>query len=143
MEQTLHYLLLNTNSAFHKKVFSKLSGSGLSSGQPKVLDYLKGHNGCTQKDIAVALNIDPATVTSLLFNMEEAKLIERKSLNQNRRSSYVFLTENGETMKDLVSQVFSEIEDISFDGFSDQEKQVFLDMLMKIHKNISNKNQGE
>lgn len=36
-------------------------------GQPKVLDYLKDHDGSSQKEIARACHIEPGSLTSILF----------------------------------------------------------------------------
>jgi DNA-binding MarR family transcriptional regulator len=140
MEHNLHSLLLSTQSIFHKKVFSNVSGSGLSSGQPKILDYLKMCNGCTQKEIATACEIEPATVTSLLSRMEEMGLIERKSLQGDKRSLHIYLTKQGKNAQETVSAVFEKLEGISFRGFSEQEQETFLLMLSKIYGNISSQN---
>lgn len=117
MNITLHNLSLSTHSTFYKKVFENLSDTDLTSGQPKLLDYLKYHDGCVQKDIATACEIESSTVTSLLLRMEQADLIERKMLNGNRRSLYVFLTDKGRKAVERVSDVFDELEKVAFDGF--------------------------
>ncbi|MFQ7549940.1 MAG: MarR family transcriptional regulator [Blautia marasmi] len=50
------------------------------------MDYLREHDGSNQKAIAAACHIEPASLTSVLGGMEQKGLIERKSLNGNRRS---------------------------------------------------------
>lgn len=141
MEYNLHSLLLSTQSLFSKKVFSKLNGTGLSTGQPKILDYLNHHDGCIQRDLAIACEIEPATVTSLLSHMEETGLIERKMLNGNRRLHYVFLTDKGRMMTDRVCINFSELEKVAFDGFSEKEKDDFLVKFQTIYNNLMKKEQ--
>lgn len=136
MNKTLHNLLLSTHSIFYKRVFANLSNTGLTSGQPKVLDYLKYHDGCVQKDIATACEIESSTVTNLLLRMEEAGLIERRMLNGNRRSLYVFLTDKGRKSLEKVSEVFDTLEKDAFDGFSKEEQMEFLEMLLKMHSNL-------
>lgn len=136
MESNLHSLLLSTQSLFHKKVFSKLNGSGLTAGQPKILDYLNLHDGCIQRNLALACEIEPATVTSLLMRMEEAGLIERKMLNGNRRQHYVFLTDKGRVMAESVCTNFSELEEVAFDGFSKGEREDFLKQFERIYNNL-------
>jgi DNA-binding MarR family transcriptional regulator len=132
-----HNLIMITQSVLHKHVFMKLSDTKLSLGQPKVLDYLGKHNGCVQKDIAVSCQIEPATVTSLLSRMDESGLIERKSLNGNRRSLYVYLTEHGQKMYEKVESAFNEIENDAFEGFSEKEKDEFIQQLYRIYCNIT------
>lgn len=59
---------------------------GLTPGQPKVLDYLKEHDGASQKEIAGACGIEAGSLTSVLNRMEEKHMIERRILNGNRRT---------------------------------------------------------
>ena len=65
MKETLHYLLMTDHFLFQKTLFGKIKETGLSIGQPKVLDYLKEHDGTTQREIAAACQIEPASLTSL------------------------------------------------------------------------------
>ena len=137
MDESLHNLLMINQSAFHKKVFMNLSDTNLTLGQPKVLDFLKNHNGCVQKEIAAACEIEPATVTSLLLKMEEAGLIERRMQNGNRRSLYVYLTEEGTLMQKKVESVFDGLEKIAFDGFTQNEISNFMELFLRIYNNIT------
>ena len=109
MPYSFHYLIMSEHSMFQKELLMKLKGSGLTIGQPKVLDYLKDHNGASQKDIALGCHIEPGTLTTLLNRMEETGLVERRMLNGNRRSFYIFLTEMGERKLELVSAAFKEL----------------------------------
>lgn len=136
MIKTLHNLLLSTQSTFSKKVFANLNDTGLTSGQPKVLDYLKYNDGCVQKEIAAACEIESSTVTSLLLRMEEAGLIERRMLNGNRRSLYVFLTDKGKDSLGAVSNVFDKLEKVAFDGFTEEEQKDFIEKFSMIYTNL-------
>ena len=86
MEDTLHYLIMANHFIFQKMLFSSIKDTGLSLGQPKILDYLKEHDGSVQKDIASACHIEQASLTSVLNGMEKKGLIVRKMLDGNRRS---------------------------------------------------------
>ena len=83
---TLHYYLMADHSLFHKALFASIKSTGLTSGQPKVLDYLADNDGAVQKDIAAGCCIEPATLTNLLNSMEKEKLLERKTTDGDRRS---------------------------------------------------------
>ena len=72
-----------------------LEETGLTAGQPKVLDYLGYHDGASQKEIAAHCYIEAATLTSVLNGMEAKALIERRRLNGNRRTFHIFLTQKG------------------------------------------------
>ena len=62
-ESSYHYLLMSNHLGFQKKVMAILKPLGLSTGQPKVLDHLRYHNGASQKDIAHACHIEKAFLT--------------------------------------------------------------------------------
>lgn len=137
MPYSFHYLIMSEHSMFQKELLMKLKGSGLTIGQPKVLDYLKDHNGASQKDIALGCHIDPGTLTTLLNRMEETGLVERRMLNGNRRSFYIFLTELGERKLELVSAAFKELEYEAFRGISDTDRKTFMDLFFRIYENTA------
>ena len=43
MKESLHYLLMTNHLTFQKSLMSVIRDTELTSGQPKVLDYLKYH----------------------------------------------------------------------------------------------------
>ena len=137
MSPTFHYLIMAEHSTFQKELLAKLKYSGLTIGQPKVLDYLKDHDGTSQKDIARGCHIEPGTLTTLLNRMEEAGLVERHMMNGNRRSLYVFLTDKGKEQLELVTAAFSEMEAEAFRGLSETERKTFMDLFLRIYANTS------
>lgn len=137
MSPTFHYLIMAEHSMFQKELLAKLKDSGLTIGQPKVLDYLKDHDGTSQKDIARGCHIEPGTLTTLLNRMEEAGLVERHMMNGNRRSLYVFLTDKGKEQLELVTAAFSEMEAEAFRGLSETERKTFMDLFLRIYANTS------
>ena len=137
MSPTFHYLIMAEHSMFQKELLAKLKYSGLTIGQPKVLDYLKDHDGTSQKDIARGCHIEPGTLTTLLNRMEEAGLVERRMMNGNRRSLYVFLTDKGKEQLELVTAAFAEMEAEAFRGLSETERKTFMDLFLRIYANTS------
>ena len=137
MRTSFHYLLMANQALLHKRLLNGLSDTCLTLGQPKVLDYLKEHNGASQKEIAAGCHIEAASLTSILSRMEEKGMIERKMLNGNRRSLYVFLTDFGKELCDTVEQEFRNIEEIAFAGITDEERQDFMDTFVKIYGNLT------
>ena len=129
MENSLHHLLMTNHTAFRKQIFSALKNEGLTSGQPKVLEYLAEHDGAMQKDIAAACRIEPATMTSLLCGMEKKGLITRSA--PDRRSLSVYLTEKGRMLIPLIKEEFLRIEDRATCGFSDEERELLISLLSK------------
>lgn len=136
MEHSFHYLSMANHAMFQKKLISSLKESGLTPGQPKILDYLKYHDGASQKDIAAGCHIEAPSLTSILSRMEEKGLLERRMLNGNRRSLHVFITDKGRGYRETVDEAFYRLEEKAFDGISDEEKASFMRTFEKIYDNL-------
>ena len=139
MKESLHYLLMTNHLTFQKSLMAVIRDTELTSGQPKVLDYLKYHDGAVQKEIAAACHIEPATITSVLLGMENKGLIIRKNLNGNRRSLYVYLTDKGRELAQRIEAEFDIIEENALNGFNVEEKEMLNLFLTRIHENLHQK----
>ncbi|WP_186423972.1 MarR family winged helix-turn-helix transcriptional regulator [Lacrimispora celerecrescens] len=133
---TFHYLLMANQAIYQRRLMEVLKDTELTTGQPKVLDYLRDHDGATQKEIAAACYIEAATITSVLNGMEAKGLIERKRLNGNRRSFHVFMTEKGQKLEQRVHEIFLKLEEETFEGISQEKREEFLELFSKIHRNM-------
>ena len=120
-----------------KKLMEQLKDTGLTLGQPKVLDYLKEHDGASQKEIAAGCLIEAGSLTSILNRMEEKDLIERKILNGNRRTFHIFMTESGKKNQKLVEEAFKKIEKTALNGISEEEQKQFMDIFCRIYRNLA------
>lgn len=139
MNSSFHYLVMAEQAMVQRSLLARIKGSGLTLGQPKVLDYLKDHNGSSQKEIARGCHIEAGSLTSILNRMEEKGLVERRMLHGNRRNSYVFLTEKGEELRNLVTESFESIENEAFRGISEADKQQFMKTFSRIYENLTSK----
>ena len=131
MDDSFHYLSMINHMTVQKKLMEQLADTGLTLGQPKVLDYLKDHDGASQKEIAAG------SLTSILNRMEEKGLIERKMLNGNRRTFHIFMTESGKKNQKLVEEAFKKIEKTALNGISEEEQKLFMDIFCRIYRNLA------
>lgn len=137
MQNTFHDLLMKSYFAFHHEIMTRAKQLGLTPGQPKVLEFLIGHAGAEQKDIAGHCEIAAASIGSILNRMELSGLIERKRLGGNRRSLYVFLTEKGRRAAEQVKAAFDEAERTAFSGMTGQETEALCLSLKKVYGNLT------
>ncbi len=140
MDDTLHYLIMANQMLVQKALLELLKDTGLTIGQPKILDYLKEHDGSNQKEIAAACFLEAGSLTTILNKMEENGLIERRTLNGNRRSFHIFMTEEGKAKQKLVDAAFSQIESRALMGISGEELERFMTVYEKIYSNLQGKN---
>lgn len=137
MDLSFHYLLMANQAVLHKKLLGGLKETGLTLGQPKVLDYLKDHDGASQVEIARSCHVEPPSLTSILNRMEEKGIIARKTLNGNRRTSYIFLTEAGKEFQLAVDEAFILLEEAAFRQIPEDERQQFMKTFLKIYQNLT------
>jgi len=139
MDDTLHYLLMANQMLVQKALLEQLKDTGLTIGQPKILEYLKEHDGSNQKEIATACFLEAGSLTTILNKMEEKGLIERRVLNGNRRSFHIFVTEEGRKKQQVVDNAFSEIEKKALADISGEEYEHFWSVFKKIYSNLQKK----
>ena len=84
--------------------------------------------------------MEAGSLTTILNRMEENGLIERRTLNGNRRSFHIFMTEEGKEKQKLVDKAFSEIESRALMGISGEELERFMTVYEKIYSNLQGKN---
>lgn len=137
MDDSFHYMSMINHMTIQKKLMEQLKDTGLTLGQPKVLDYLKDHDGVSQKEIAAGCLIEAGSLTSILNRMEEKDLIERKMLNGNRRTFHIFMTESGKTNQKLVEEAFKKIEKTALNGISEEEQKLFMEIFCRIYRNLA------
>ena len=139
MEETLHYLIMANQMLIQKALMEEIKDAGLTIGQPKILDYLKDHDGSNQKEIAKACFLEAGSLTTILNKMEEKGLIERRILNGNRRSFHIFMTEEGKRKQQLVEKAFEKVEKRALVNISEEEFQNFMAVYGKIYFNLQEK----
>ena len=138
MKEYLHYLLMANHFMIQKALVTSVKDTGLTSGQPKVLDYLKDHNGAVQKDIAAGCHIEPASLTAILNGMETKGLIERRLCPDNHRFYNVYLTETGRLYVGRLENEFDTIESYALQNFSEADKEQLIEYLSRIYNTMLN-----
>ena len=139
MDDTLHYLLMANHMLVQKALWEQLKDTGITIGQPKILEYLHEHDGSNQKEIAAACFLEAGSLTTVLNKMEEKRLIERRVLNGNRRSFHIFVTEEGRQKQEAVEHAFSEIERKALADIDREDYEHFLSVFQKIYSNLQQK----
>ncbi|MEG0775432.1 MarR family transcriptional regulator [Clostridium sp.] len=137
----IHKVLIRLSKTHRKLAYKEFSKVGLTEGQPKILDFLVKNNGCIQKDISVSCRIEPATVTSVLSNMEKNELIYRSQNSENRRVLNVFLTDKGVAAQKQVRRIFEDLDELCFKDFSEKEKLEAIEFFNRIQNNLDGKDE--
>ena len=109
---------------------------GLFRGQAFLLTILSHHDGLTHSEIAQKMNISPAAVTKIIQRMEKLNYIQRCPDPNDERISRVFLQEEGKAVIQQIRHSFDEIDGIIIAGLSDEERETFKALLLRVLDNL-------
>lgn len=140
MEDAFHTHMRKAFFAQKNQIRPYMSSLGLSPGQPKILSYLYAHSPCLQRELAEGCEIEPATVSKILNNMEESNLIERKAVPNDRRAVSVTLTDRGRESLKKTEIFFEKVNALSLQGFTEEEKVNFTCYLKRMYENLTKGN---
>lgn len=118
-----------------KYAMNEFSKSGITPGQPRILDFLVSNDGCIQKDMSDSFDIEPSTITNSLGVMEKSGLIRREMEQCDRRNLRVYITDKGREAHNVSEMALKKLAGALFEGFSEQEKEQFYGFLQKINSN--------
>lgn len=114
-----------------------MAGVGLSPGQPKILNVLIERGSCMQRELAEGCDVQPATVSRILDNMEEEGLVRREEDEGSRRAARVSVTDAGRERYVQWRAVCAEVEREALQGFSEEETVRFSAYLARLYENLT------
>ncbi|WP_321419961.1 MarR family winged helix-turn-helix transcriptional regulator [uncultured Methanomethylovorans sp.] len=120
----------------------QLEPYGIGDAQFPFLMLLLHEDGISQEYLATALKCDRATSARSTARLEDAGYVRRVVDPDDKRAYKVFLTEQGHDMRQIVWSVSSDLNDMLLEGFTDEEKLAFRNMIKKAGINISKCNQN-
>ncbi|MBQ4640354.1 MAG: winged helix-turn-helix transcriptional regulator [Clostridia bacterium] len=72
-----------------------MASLGMHPGQPRMMEFIHAHPGCTQREVARDLDITQASAAASLKRMEKAGLLQRLQDEKDSRRNCLTLTEKG------------------------------------------------
>lgn len=121
---------------YYGRMQAQLAEVGIYRGQPPIMGLLYQHDGMSQKEMANALNLSPATMTVTLKRMEKAGLVRREMDEHDQRILRVHLSEQGKQMwlksADQIRCVTEEL----LEGFTPEEERQMREYLFRIARNM-------
>ena len=132
----LHTLLFRITQLQKAHLRPRMRSCDLTQGQPKVLHYLAKHAPCRQIEIARSCNIEAATTSKLLDNMEAKGLICREAVPSDKRAVAVVMSEQGKQAFMKWQSRYREVEQIACRGFDESEKALLWNLLERVYENL-------
>ena len=135
LKQLVHELI--SISVIHRcRITKSASKVGLYFGQPMIIEYILSHDKCTQKELAKALHISPASAATSLKRIEKAGFIIRKQDKNDSRKNHLSVTEKGVQALNNFRKICNTTDEEMFRGFSEAERETLHELLKRLHKNL-------
>ena len=131
-EDTVSYLLGRVTTAFRNSLERHMGQIGLHGGQIFFLLELWKQDGLRQVDLAKRLSLSAPTVNKMLKGLIEINLVTRSRTDDDGRSTRIFLTERGRTMREEVESQWLELEESCLTSLTETERLVLFDLLGKL-----------
>ena len=131
-EDGLMTLTMRLAKVQHQYWREKLETLDLYPGQPQLLLALKAHEHVSQKELARAMDVTPATLTVMLRRMDAKQLVSRVSDEQDQRITRLCLTEKGREKVAEIEQMFAQANEMFKAMFSAEEIETVRSMMNRM-----------
>lgn len=112
------------------------AGTGITADQFRLLTHLWKQDGIPQQQLALILGRDRAGVTRMIDILENQHIITRIADINDRRINLIFLTKTGKELETKAAECAQKYLNEIMEGFSEDEKQQFSDLLLRAVTNL-------
>ncbi len=136
-KQSMH-LFMKCNRLHHTLVETRVSTLGLHRSQHGMLLTINFNGNISQKELAKRMEISPAAVTVTLKKLEAQGFIDRSQSENDSRINNIAVTEKGREIICRAGAIFDDVDEKTFEGFSEEELEALLGYLKRISCNLKN-----
>ena len=107
-----------------------------ASSHGNILFQLNKNGKMTMSELAKAINRDKSTATVLVRKLEKEGFVSIINDKKDKRNKNILLSQKGMEYTKITTEISNELLSTFYKGFSNQEKQNFLEYLERIEKNF-------
>lgn len=119
-----------------EKVLSAKNIDAFNGPQGRILYVLWQSDGISIKTLSDRCGLAVTSLTTMLERMERQKLIERVQSPSDRRKTLLYLTDKTRDLKNDYDRVSSQMSQIYYRGFSEEEIVQFETYLQRVLNNL-------
>jgi len=142
-DQTVSFMLTRVSTAFRTSLERFMAVTGLHGGQTFVLIELWKRDGQRQIELAKALNIAAPTINKIIKGLVEVNLVTLQRIDDDGRSTHIFLTEKGYDIRRDVEEQWHELEEYCLGRLTETERLVLFDLLGKLRNAYTGRTDDE
>lgn len=139
MDSTQHQLIRKFFHVFrmHRAVVERqVNDTGVYRSQHQILMFVSEHPNASQKELAKLYGVSTATIAVSLKKLEKGGYIQRITDEQDNRYNRICITEKGKKVVSDSVNLFCNMENQMFQGFSEDELKRMGEMLDRIRENL-------
>lgn len=134
--ESVGYQIRLTHRLMQRYLQQKIEPYGVTLGMWYFLRALWHQDGLTQRELSVIVGtMEPTTLTAIK-SMERSGIVRRVRNEEDRRKINIFLTPRGKALRESLLPLARTVVDNSVLGFSDEERQQFLQYLNAVQRNL-------
>lgn len=130
-------LLIRLLKAHRAVISERLAPLNLYPGQDGLLYQLSQNNGLTMTELVEKLQIKHPTLFTMVNRMETVGLIIKEKDKIDKRTSRIFLTNEGKKQISELSRVWQDLEKQLSKGFNEEEMTTVKTILHHLIKNLN------
>jgi DNA-binding MarR family transcriptional regulator len=135
IQETVSFALSRVSTAYRSTLERYMETVGLHGGQVFVMMELWKQDGQRQVDLAAKIGVSTPTINKIILGLVNGGLVQRVRLENDARSTRIFLTDVGASLKDPVEAQWHELEENTVSGLTEAERLILFELLQKM-KNL-------
>jgi len=133
---SLGFLLNDISRTFRRHFDIKMAEHGLTQAQWRALLIMATREGCTQRELSDALDVQPISIARLLDRMVKGGWVKRAPCPNDRRAHRLYLTSRCDPILEVAKAASQEVLSRANQGISEAELAQLLGTLERIKNNL-------
>ena len=138
-ETSVGFLLHDVSRLMRAWFDERAQALGLTRAQWRVLVHLGPRQGINQTSLAEILDLDNVTLSRHIDRLERDGWLERRPDPEDRRAWRLYLAEASRSTLEKMKTLAAETQAAALADLSSDQRALFVEMLVKIKKNITPK----
>ena len=130
----IFFQLAKANQLGGKFLAQKVAGLNITPVQALVLGFLNEEDAITAVELGRKTELDSATLTGIIDRLETARLIERRSNPDDRRSIRIHLTKKGKEVGAEAARLIAKANQEFLRDLSEDERRVLHETIAKLRR---------
>jgi MarR family transcriptional regulator, transcriptional regulator for hemolysin len=137
LNRQLGFLLKDASRRYGRRFEERAQALSLTLPQCRALLHLENNEGVSQKRLSELTELDPMTLVRILDRMEADGWVQRRFDPADRRAHTLWLTSKARPVLDHIAQLIAETRAEALQGLSNEERSKLLELLERLHANLS------